>query len=183
VGNDGGDIEHVKQALAGDDKAFEQLLLCHRQRILAICLRLLGDRIEAEEAAQESLVKIYFHLKDFDQSRDFGAWAASIAMNECRDRLRRRVRHSKVFREVTEFDSTQESDSGVIESQQQLAKVEKAIETLPSKLKEVLVLKAYGNYGYDEIAQILKVKIGTVMSRLFRARRKLTDIINRGDLI
>jgi DNA-directed RNA polymerase specialized sigma24 family protein len=45
------------------------------------------------------------------------------------------------------------------------------------------VLKAYGNYGYDEIAQILKVKIGTVMSRLFRARRKLTDIINKDDFI
>jgi RNA polymerase sigma factor (sigma-70 family) len=183
VGNDGGDIEHVRQALAGDDKAFEQLLLCHRQRILGICLRLLGDRIEAEEAAQESFVKIYFHLKDFNQSRDFSAWAASIAMNECRDRLRRRVRRSKVYREVTEFDSVQETDTGVIESQERLTKVEKAIETLPSKLKEVLVLKAYGNYGYDEIAQILKVKIGTVMSRLFRARRKLTDIVNKGDFI
>jgi RNA polymerase sigma factor (sigma-70 family) len=177
------DIELVRQALQGDDKAFEQLLLRHRQRILGISLRMLGDRLEAEEAAQESFVKIYFHLKDFDQSRDFAAWAASIAMNECRDRLRRRSRRSRLFQEIGESDAAHEPDIGGDNCQEQLAVVEKALEKLPSNLKEILVLKAYGNYGYEEIAKILKIKVGTVMSRLFRARRRLADILSKGDLV
>jgi RNA polymerase sigma factor CnrH len=184
---DGGrtDGELAGLALRGEDKAFEELLARHRQRILGICLRLLGDKLEAEEAAQESFVKIYFHLRDFDRTRDFAAWAASVSMNECRDRLRRRARHVKVYREISEIDGVQEPEAlaEIAECREQLASVEEAIEKLPEKLKEVLVLNAYGNLGYDEIAQTLKIKIGTVMSRLFRARQKLAEIINRGNLV
>jgi RNA polymerase sigma factor (sigma-70 family) len=179
------DSELVGLTLHGEDKAFEQLLTRHRQRILGICFRLLGDKIEAEEAAQESFVKIYFHLKEFDQTRDFAAWAASVSMNECRDRLRKRTRHSTRYREISEGDGVQEpevlSDSN--DYREQLSTVEEAIEKLPPKLKEVLVLKAYGEYGYEEIAQALKVKIGTVMSRLYRARQKLAELIGRGNLV
>jgi len=176
------DIELVRLVLQGNDKAFEQLLARHRQKIVAICLRMLGDRVEGEEAAQDSFVKIYFHLKDFDQTRDFPAWAASVAMNECRDRLRRRVRRNKAFREINELDGVSEPEvlADVNESKEQLASVEQAIENLPEKLKEVLVLKAYGDNSYEEIAKILKIRIGTVMSRLFRARRQLAEQINRG---
>lgn len=179
------DTELVKLALRGDDRAFEQLLACHRQKILSICLRMLGDRVEAEEAAQDSFVKIYFHLRDFDLARDFVAWAASIALNECRDRLRKRVRHGRVFREITEIDAasnpapvTDNNDCG-----EELKAAEKAIEMLPAKLKEVLVLKVFGEYGYEEIAKILGIKTGTVMSRLFRARQRLAGLLNRGKLV
>jgi RNA polymerase sigma factor (sigma-70 family) len=65
---------------------------------------------------------------------------------------------------------------------EQLAAVEKAIEMLPSKLKEPLVLKVFGEYGYEEIAKILGIKTGTVMSRLFRARQRLSGLLNRGNL-
>jgi RNA polymerase sigma-70 factor (ECF subfamily) len=182
AGNSDQDIKLVRLALRGDDKAFEQLLACHRQRIIGICLRMLGDRLEAEEAAQDCFVKIYFHLRDFDQARDFTAWAASIALNECRDRLRRRTRRTRIFKELTEMDavSVPESLADNNDCREQLAETEKAIEELPSKLKEVLILKAFGEYGYEEIAKILGVKIGTVMSRLFRARQKLTGLLNRG---
>jgi RNA polymerase sigma-70 factor, ECF subfamily len=179
------DGELVRLALRGEDKAFEELLAKNRQRILGICLRMLGDKIEAEEAAQESFVKIYFHLGDFDQTRDFAAWAAGVSMNECRDRLRRRVRHARVYREISELDGVQEPEA-LLDSEDcrnQLTSVENAIEKLPAKLKEVLVLKAYSDLGYEEIAQTLKIKIGTVMSRLFRARQKLAEIISRGNLV
>ncbi len=177
-------IELVRLALRGDDKAFEQLLACHRQRIIGICLRMLGDRLEAEEAAQDSFVKIYFHLRDFDQAREFTAWAASIALNECRDRLRRKTRRGRVFRELSEVDAAlaPEPMNPNNDCKERLAAVEKAIEMLPSKLKEPLVLKVFGEYGYEEIAKILGIKTGTVMSRLFRARQRLTGLLNRGDL-
>jgi RNA polymerase sigma factor (sigma-70 family) len=177
-------IELVRMALRGDDKAFEELLACHRQRIIGICLRMLGDRLEADEAAQDSFVKIYFHLRDFDQARDFTAWAASIALNECRDRLRRRTRRSRLYRELSAADAaappgaTDRND----DCKDRLAAVEDAIKMLPSKLREPLVLKVFGEYGYEEIAKILGIKTGTVMSRLFRARQKLTVLLNRGKL-
>ncbi len=179
------DIELVRLALRGDDKAFGQLLESNRPRVIAICLRMLGDRVEAEEAAQDSFVKIYFHLRDFDQTRDFTAWAASITMNECRDRLRRRTRHGRVFREISEVDAVSEPASANAndDCKEELAETEKAIEKLPDKLKEVLVLKVFGEYGYEEIAKVLGVKTGTVMSRLFRARQRLAEMLGRGKLV
>jgi RNA polymerase sigma-70 factor (ECF subfamily) len=142
---------------------------------------MLKNRTEAEEAAQDSFVKLYYHLKDFDLSRSFAAWAASIAMNECRDRLRKRARASRAFRDITEADGMCDpaNTAEIDEAKIKLEDVEKALDQLPKKLKEVIVLKAYAEYSYDDIARILKVRIGTVMSRLFRARQKLTEILDR----
>jgi RNA polymerase sigma factor (sigma-70 family) len=176
------DSELVSLASNGDTRAFETLLERHRSRLLRICLRMLGDRIEAEEAAQDSFVKIYYHLRDYDTSRSFSVWSASIALNECRDRLRRRTRLGRLFRGIEEADRAQgaEETNDADESQEKLNAVEKALTRLPEQLREVITLKAYGEHSYEEIAKILNVRIGTVMSRLFRARQKLTDIINRG---
>jgi RNA polymerase sigma-70 factor (ECF subfamily) len=156
-----------------------------RPRILSICLRMLKNSTEATEAAQDTFVKIYFHLRDYDPEKSFASWAASIAINECRDRLRKRARFSQTFRELTDRDvnRAQTSADTDYESKRQVELVEKAIEQLPDKLKEVLVLKAYSEYSYEEIAEILKIKTGTVMSRLFRAREKLTEILEKENLI
>jgi len=176
------DSELVRLSSEGDEKAFREILARYRQKILAICLRMLRNRTEAEEAAQDSFVKIYLHLNDFDQSRDFSAWAAGITMNECRDRLRKRSRFQKVFRELDD----RVADDGRISSEEEMVQkkrlevVEEAIEQLPEKLREVLVLKAYSDYSYEEIASILKIRIGTVMSRLHRSREKLTEYLRKG---
>ncbi len=168
-------------AADGDEAAFRQLLDKYRSKIIAICLRMLKDITEAEEAAQDSWVKIYFNIKGFDPERSFVVWAGAIAMNTCRDRLRKRVRDKKYFREIDERDGAYEmnidaqSESGAVE----LKSVEQALESLPEKLKEIIVLKAYGDYSYDEIAKLLGVRMGTVMSRLFRARKKLTEILKK----
>jgi len=179
------DAELAGSASKGNERAFRQLLERHRQRILGICWRMLNDRIEAEEAAQDSFVKIYLHLGEYDPGRSFSTWAASIAINECRDRLRRRSRAARRFRELSENDAATGDTAGVAENEvgARLKLVEDAIERLPGKLKEVLVLKAYGDHSYEEMASILKIRIGTVMSRLFRARQKLTEMIGRSESV
>jgi len=176
------DSELVSLASGGDTRAFETLLERHRGRVLRICLRMLGNRIEAEEAAQDSFVKVYYHLRDYDQSRSFAVWSASIALNECRDKLRKRSRLVRIFRGIEEADraQAQTETNDTDDSQEKLSAVEKAIAQLPDQLREVITLKAYGEHSYEEIAKILNVRVGTVMSRLFRARQKLTDIMNRG---
>lgn len=177
------DAELAVLAGNADEAAFRELLEKYRNKMLAICLRMLKDITEAEEAAQDSWVKIYFHIKSFDPGRNFAVWAGAIAMNECRDRLRRRSRNKKYFREIDERDGAYEmapgSNSG--SGEENLKSVEKAIELLPDKLKEIIVLKAYGDYSYEDIAKVLGVRIGTVMSRLFRARKKLSEIMKKAN--
>ena len=179
------DNELAVSASQGNEEAFREILNRNRSKILSICLRMLKNSTEAAEAAQDSFVKIYFHLKEFDPERNFSSWAATIAINECRDKLRKRARFNQTFREITEvdIDRNQPSADNVYENKGRVEQVEKAIEQLPGKLKETLVLKAYGEYSYDEIAEILKIKTGTVMSRLFRAREKLTEMLKRDNLI
>ena len=175
------DAELAGLAGNGDEAAFRKLLEKYRNKILAICLRMLKDITEAEEAAQDSWVKIYFHLKSFDKERSFVVWAGAIAMNDCRDRLRKRSRNKKYFREIDERDGAYEMaiESNCETGDSNLKSVEQALEALPGKLKEIIVLKAYGEYSYEDIAKILGVRIGTVMSRLFRARKKLTEILKK----
>jgi len=179
------DNELAVSALSGNERDFREIISRYRPRILSICLRMLKNSTEATEAAQDTFVKIYFHLRDYDPEKDFSSWAASIAINECRDRLRKRSRFSQTFRDLTDrdVDLTQTQADTDYESKRRVQLVEKAIEQLPEKLKEVLVLKAYSEYSYEEIAEILKIKTGTVMSRLFRAREKLTEILEKENLI
>ncbi len=177
------DGELAVLASEGDERAFREILERYRQKILAICLRMLKNQTEAEEAAQDSFVKIYLHLKKYDPDRGFMAWAAGITINECRDRLRSRTRFKRRFREIsdTDIDRTQVSADTSYEKKRQVESVEKAVEQLPEKLKEVLVLRAYADYSYEEIAAALKIRMGTVMSRLYRAREKLTEMLGRGE--
>ena len=179
------DNELAVSALNGNERDFREIISRLRPRILSICLRMLKNSTEATEAAQDTFVKIYFHLRDYNPEKDFASWAASIAINECRDRLRKRSRFSQTFRELTDrdVDLAQSRADTDYESKRRVQLVEKAIEQLPEKLKEVLVLKAYSEYSYEEIAEILKIRTGTVMSRLFRAREKLTEILEKEKVI
>ncbi len=177
------DGELAVLASEGDERAFREILERYRQKTLGICLRMLRNSTEAEEAAQDSFVKIYLHLKDFDPQRGFMAWAAGITINECRDRLRKRARFKRRFREIsdTDIDQSQAPVDTAYEKKRQVKLVENAVEKLPEKLKEVIVLRAYSDYSYEEIARALKIRIGTVMSRLYRAREKLTELLERGE--
>lgn len=179
------DSELAVSAAKGNERDFREIMSRYRSRIMSICLRMLKNGTEAQEAAQDTFVKIYFHLRDYDPKKGFSAWAGSIAINECRDRLRKRARYSRTFREITDSDAdeTGKHSDDEYELKKQVEAVEEAIERLPEKLREVLVLKAYGEYSYEDIAGILKIRIGTVMSRLYRAREKLTELLEKDKLI
>jgi len=179
LGQEKSDNELAVLASHGDENAFREILNRNRSKVLLICMRMLGNRTEAEEAAQDSFVKIYKHLRDYDPERSFMAWAAGITINECRDRLRKRARYKRTFVEVSDhkLNRAAATDTKDIENKSRLDAVEKGIEKLPDKLKEVLIMKAYGDYSYEEIAETMNIKLGTVMSRLYRAREKLTDIL------
>lgn len=176
------DGELVGRVSGDDETAFREILRRYKEKVLAICLRMLKNRTEAEEAAQDSFVKVYYHLRSFDKSRNFSAWIAGIALNECRDRLRQRSRFRRIFRDVPDnyVEGRRDAQEDDFEIKARVQAVENGIEKLPEKLREVLVLRAYADYSYEEIAGILNIEIGTVMSRLHRSRAKLTEILKRG---
>ena len=180
---DKSDNELAVLAAGGNEQAFREILSRFRSKLIGISMRMLRNKTEAEEAAQDSFVKVYIHLSEFDPERNFAAWIAGITINECRDRLRKRSRFKKTFVETTDLisQSAAAPDKVDLENKARLDAVEEALEKLPDKLKEVLILKAYGDYSYDEIAESLGIKTGTVMSRLFRAREKLTELTDTGD--
>ena len=139
-GTERADGELAVLALGGDERAFREILNRYRQKILAICLRMMRNSTEAEEAAQDSFVKIYLHLKDFDPQRGFAPWAAGIAINECRDRLRRRARFKRRFREITDtdIDQTQVPVDISYEKKRQMESVENAVGDFPKSSKRYL---------------------------------------------
>ena len=166
AGNQNSDNELAVSARDGNERAFREIISRHRPKILSICLKMLKNSTEATEAAQDTFVKIYFHLRDYDPEKSFSSWAASIAINECRDRLRKRTRYSQTFRELTDrdVDLSQTRADTDYEVKKRVELVEDAIEKLPEKLKEVLVLKVYSEYSYEEIAEILKIKSGNTLA-------------------
>jgi RNA polymerase sigma-70 factor (ECF subfamily) len=173
------DSELAVSASHGNEEAFRELLARYRSKVIGICVKMLGDSAEIEDAAQDTFVKVFNHLRKYDPERSFAAWLASICVNECRDRIRKKTRFKKTFSELSDehLAVAKAPNGGNIEFREKLANVEKGINQLPDNLREVLIMKVYGELSYEEIAESLEIKVGTVMSRLHRAREKLTELI------
>ena len=139
---DKSDNELAVLAASGDEPAFREILNRFRSKLIGICMRMLKNKTEAEEAAQDSFVKVYTHLNDFDPERNFAAWIAGITINECRDRLRKRTRFKKTFVETSDLisQSAAAPDKVDLENKARLDAVEefKAKPHLKSELREVL---------------------------------------------
>ena len=182
------DADLVRQARAGDDGAYEQLVVKHQRRAFNVAYRLLGDYDEASDATQEAFVQAYRALGGFRGEARFGNWLLTITMNQCRNRLklwkrRARSRHdslsdpvgeegSDLRRELTDpLPSALES----LEARQLEDLVREEIRHLDEEYSTVLVLRELQDIAYEEIAQMLRVPVGTVKSRLHRGRAALGE--------
>ena len=173
---------------AGDKTAFDKLVLKHKDRLFNLCYWFLGDYQEANDAAQEAFIKVYRSLKNFRFESAFSTWLYRIGVNTCRNRLksseyrqtRRMVRldnpgaseDSNAFIEIGD-----ESRSPLIEleKKERLMLIKKAIDALPTEQKTVVTLRDIEGLSYDEIAHITGFNLGTVKSRLARARLDLRE--------
>ncbi|MFQ5960443.1 MAG: sigma-70 family RNA polymerase sigma factor [Candidatus Methylomirabilales bacterium] len=167
------DHQLVERSRAGDVAAFEELVRRHQSRAYGIAYRLLGNREDAQEVAQEAFARAYFRLAEFRGTAQFRTWLYRILVNLATDLLRRRrpqVREEDVvLRPVTNGENP-----GKHLDQQELRQcIQKAIETLPTDLRTVILLRELEGLSYAEIARVIRRPVGTVMSRLFHARRRL----------
>jgi len=165
----------IRAAMAGDVRAFEQIVRQHQQSVWRYLRRLLGDPTAAEDVAQETFLRVYRRLPSFAFRARFSTWVFQIARNAGLDELRRRARADRVVRSAQALPATVDGPA--------VARVEidAALATLPVDQREALLLVEVLGIRYAEAATVLGVPVGTVKSRVFGARVRLTDWAVAGD--
>lgn len=169
---------------AGDSQGFEKLYRLHRERIFAVSMRMLRNREDALDTTQEVFIRIHKALDGFDPSGRFLTWAYRITTNQCIDRIRRRKvrREQAVFEDaVGEKRDLRTGKSGApqpgteMEREEISLAVSRAVDQLGDAHRMVFTLFCYEGLSYGEIAAVLGIPVGTVMSRLFHARKKVRE--------
>jgi len=182
------DAELVAQYLAGHRFAFQELVGRYQERLLNFIHRTIGDRDRAEDLVQETFVRVYRHMHRFDQTKKFSTWIYTISSNLAKNELRNRSRNPLVLfqtimknwdadhRELEFEDSTYCPDD-LFRKRHLRTKVEAAVAELPEHHRVVFVLREMEGKTYDEISEITGVTLGTVKSRLNRARNRFAKIV------
>jgi len=166
----------------GDVQAFDVLVRRYKDQLLNYVYRFVGNRVDAEDIVQETFLRVFKNKHYYKEIAKFSTWVYTIAGNLAKTELRRRKRR-KVF-SVSNFVN-EERDYDIPDSGHNPEKevegsikddiIQKAIEKLPSKFKEVILLRDVQGFAYEEISQILNIPLGTVKSRVNRGRLKLQE--------
>ncbi|MFT4627623.1 MAG: RNA polymerase sigma-70 factor (ECF subfamily) [Myxococcota bacterium] len=174
--HDGRDDEpaRVLAAREGDSAASSWLVERWTPAIYRFSRRMLGNDEDARDATQDTMVKVLRNLHRYDPTRPFSSWAFGIARNTCIDEHRKRRR--RAWDEPGEVVDRSPSPLQHVARSERADHLLASLETLPPMYREVLVLYHFEHLKYVEIAEILGVPLGTVMNRIFRARRKLRTI-------
>lgn len=176
----------VKAAQKGDLLAFEELVVRHRDKIYARCYTMLRNEDAALDLSQEAWVKAWQRLAQFQGDSSFATWATRITINVCLDQLRKNKRQrAESIEELNEEAGGVERQMPVVtvnpterlERGELRQKIDAALGKLSDEHRTVLVLHEFQEMEYKEIAKTVGVSIGTVMSRLFYARRKLAALL------
>ncbi|MEP7221773.1 MAG: RNA polymerase sigma factor [Novosphingobium sp.] len=176
------DAELVALALSGNQAGFAALLGRYRDAVYRLVHSHLGDHGEALDVTQESFIAAFAALDRYDPARPFKAWVLRVALNKCRDWQRRRmVRRLFTFARPLD-DALGVADSApdpevALASAQEVTRLRTAMAALPGKLKDPLILCALEGLSQDEAAAVLGVSRKTVETRIYRARQKLTQML------
>jgi RNA polymerase sigma-70 factor (ECF subfamily) len=181
-----GDV--VSAFLAGEERAFEELVDRYQGRLLNFVYRTIGDRDRAEDLVQEVFIRVYRHIGRFDRSKKFSTWIYTIASNLAKNELRNRSRNPLVLFQTIkakfedeerplQFEDVTSRPDDLFRKRHLRDMVEQTVGQLPAHHREVFVLRELEGKSYEEIADITGVNLGTVKSRLNRARTAFADII------
>lgn len=176
-----GDDKLVKRAKKGDSRAFDLLVLKYQGRVAQLVSRYVSNAAEVEDVTQEAFIKAYRALPKFRGDSAFYTWLYRIAANAAKNHLVALSRRPTTDLALDDSESYEvpgrlkdnESPDEVIMGQQLEAVISQAIDVLPLELKAALTLREFDGLSYDEIAEVLECPIGTVRSRIFRAREAI----------
>ncbi len=182
------DASLVSEYLAGQPRAFDAIVDRYQTRLLNFIYRTVGDRERSEDLVQEVFIRVHRHLARFDRSKKFSTWIYTIASNLAKNELRNRSRNPIVlFQTMTagwddeerplEFEDPTARPDDLFRKRHVRALVEQTVAQLPQHHREVFVLRELEGRSYEEIADITHCNLGTVKSRLNRARSSFAEII------
>jgi RNA polymerase sigma-70 factor, ECF subfamily len=167
----------VDQAIRGDRNAYGELVCRYYPGVVQVIFRLSGDTSLAEDIAQETFLRAWINLSSFHPHTSLRNWLYRIAVNAALDALRRRKDES-LEEEIAQMIPDQAaSPETLLVEKESAAELQKALRSLPEAARSVLVLREYGELSYQEIANVLDVPVGTVMSRLNYARNRLREMM------
>jgi RNA polymerase sigma-70 factor (ECF subfamily) len=191
---DTGDLGLVQRVQRGDKTAFDLLVLKYQHKVIKLVARYMRDPADAEDVAQEAFIKAYRALPQFRGDSAFYTWLYRIAINTAKNAIVSRDRSPVNFdldmQNIEESNSMQlrladpETPESLLQTEEIRTTVNAAIEALPEDLRTAIVLRELEGLSYEDIAQAMECPVGTVRSRIFRAReaidRKLSDVFEGG---
>ena len=176
----------VRAFQAGNRSAFEKLVLQHKDRVFTTCCRILGNHEDADEAAQETFVKVFRALKRFRMESAFSTWLFRIAVNTCKNQLKSAEFRNRRFRVPLhasgnpgdeapgkELPDQNPGPDSILEKKQKARRIQEAIDALPDDQRTALVLRDMQGFSYEEISNITGDPLGTVKSKISRARLRV----------
>jgi RNA polymerase sigma-70 factor (ECF subfamily) len=178
----------IAMVIEGDSRAFEPLFTRHKDAIFAMLIKRAGNSDDVEDLMQEAFTKAFININRYNPSYDFGAWICTIAKNALVDF--NRSRRSKALNPEVNIPlegrqtaaNSPTPEESIINAQQQ-AQIDKYIALLPEDYRQIFTLRFIDEYSYEEIAEALDMKLGTVKTRIFRVRSMMCNLITEGNKI
>jgi len=179
--------KRIKQVLKGDQNAFADIVSLYQHKLYQVCYRMLGNKQESEDIAQEAFVRAYMNLHTFDQKRKFSTWLYRIATNLCIDRIRKKKPDYYLDAEVagtegldmySQIAADEKLPEEQLEQMELQDRIQYEIGRLPDKYRSVIVLKYIEELSLQEISEILDMPLGTVKTRIHRGREALRKQLN-----
>lgn len=168
----------IKRAIQGDNDAFESLMSAYERKIYGLCLRMMGNRQDGEDAAQEAMVRIWQKLPQYRGEAAFSTWVYRVTASACTDAIRKRSLRAQPSLEAMREEGVEPQDGAptpqqAVENTERREAMQRAIAGVPEQMRSVFLLRDVHGLSVEETARALNVSSGTVKSRLSRAREKI----------
>lgn len=179
--------EALERCRNGEAQAFAPIVEAYRDRAYRYALSLVRNHHDALDASQEAFVRAFRSLGTYDNTRSFLPWFMRILRNVCLDHIKRHAKFPRSEHDENRKNSLQlvpapgRNAASKILRTEQIEEIRQALERLSSEHHEILVLRHFQEMTYEQIADVLQIPIGTVMSRLYNARRNLASLLNSGN--
>jgi RNA polymerase sigma-70 factor, ECF subfamily len=169
----------VNAAITGDQDSFAEIVYTFQDAVYNLCYRILGERTEAEDAAQEAFLRAYTNLGRYDHARSFKTWLLTIASNHCIDRLRkRRMKFLSIDEPLPAnlaLASEEPQPEQVALSNERSHRLQQLLDELAPDYRTAVVLRYWYDYSYAEIADMMETTESAIKSRLYRARQMMAE--------